>query len=105
MQFCEKQVGFFETHLNATQLCLKTKWCLNQEEQHFDVPFKDVSVTYYFKQVFEQVNKQNIKRNFTQHFNLVAIYISKWGSKKKDYIVLKWMSISLGGGKKGIFPG
>lgn len=71
-----KLLGFFETHLNATQLCLKTKWCLNQEEQLFDVPLKDVSVTYYFKLVLEQVSKQNIKRNFTQHFNLVALSLS-----------------------------
>lgn len=64
---------FLYTHLNAAQLSLKTEWCLNQEEQLFDVPFKDVSVTYYFKQVLEQANKQNIKRNFTQRFNLVAL--------------------------------
>lgn len=67
---------------------LENKLCLNQDEQLFDIPFKDVSVTYYFKQVLEQVNKQNIKRNFAQHFNLVAIYISKPGSKKTDCIAL-----------------
>lgn len=93
-----------ETHLNATQLCFKTKWCLNQEEQLFDVPLKDVSVTYYFKLVLEQVSKQNIKSIFTQHFNLVAlsIYISKWGSKKTTLCLL-WMSMSSGVGRKGTF--
>lgn len=34
----------------------------------------------------------------------LSLYISKWGSKKATLCLL-WMSISSGGGRKGIFPG
>lgn len=67
MQFSEKQVvGLFSSQstFECTHLYLKTKPCLNQEQQSFDVPFKDVSVTYYFKQVLEQSEQTNHQKQF-----------------------------------------